>query len=97
MNEILHANIFFIIASVATVVFCILISIALYQVIKILKLIRSITERIEAASELVAEDVAHVREFVKSGGVFTRVLGFIMGSQFAGRNKRQARDEDDDE
>lgn len=95
MNEILHANIFFLIASIATVVFCILISVALYQLIKILKLVRQITERIEEASELVAEDVAHVREFVKNGGMFTRILGFIMGLGMGRRSKR--RDEDDDE
>ena len=61
MNEVLHANIFFLIASIATVVFCILISIILYHVLKIIKSLRSIIERIEAGSERIAEDVANVR------------------------------------
>ena len=95
MNEILHANIFFIIASVATVLFCILVAIALFHVIKILKLIRSIVERVESASELIAEDAVHVREFVKNGGLFTKILSYIMGAQF-GRKKRRPYDDDDE-
>ena len=97
MNEILHANIFFIISSVATVIFCILVSLVLYQVWKITKMIRQIVERIEEASELVAEDVAHVRQFVKNGGLFTRILSFIMGAQMARKKKRADVEEDDED
>lgn len=95
MDEILHANIFFFIASAATIVFCMLVSIALYQVIKILKLLRSIMERIEAGSELIAEDVAHVRSFIKNGGLMSRVIGLIMGAGF-GRRARSRKAEDDE-
>jgi len=80
MNEILHANIFFIIASIATVIFCILISIILYHVMKIVKSIRSIIQRIETGSEVIAQDVAHVRELIASGGMFSRAFQFIIGS-----------------
>lgn len=96
MNEILHANIFFFIASAATVLFCILVSVALYQLIKILKLIRSVMERIEQGSELIAEDVANVRAFIKNGGLMSRILGFMMGAGF-GKRKRSRRSRDDDE
>ncbi len=96
MDEILHANIFFFIASAATVIFCILISVALYQVIKILKLLRSVMERVEAASELVAEDVANVRAFIKNGSLLSRVVGFMMGGGF-GKRKRSRRSKHDDE
>lgn len=96
MNEILHANIFFFIASAATVVFCILISIALYQVIRILKLVRSVMERIEAGSELIAEDVANVRAFIKNGSLMSRILGFMMGGGF-GKQRRSRRTTEDDE
>lgn len=93
MNEILHANIFFIIASVATIAFCILISLILYHVLKIVKSIRSIIERIEAGSEVIAGDVAHVRELIASGGLFSRALQFIIGatsrrSSSSGRRKK---------
>ena len=95
MNEVLHANIFFIIASIATVIFCILVSLILFQVLKITKSLRSIIERIEAGSEVIAQDVAHVRELVASGGIFSKLIQFIMGStRGRGKGKRRSRNED---
>lgn len=79
MNEILHANIFFIIASIATVCFCILVSMALYQIIQILKLIRSVLERVEAGSEVLASDLSQVRMFFAEGGFLSRLVGMIPG------------------
>ena len=93
MNEILHANIFFVIASIATVIFCILICIILYQIIKIMSSIRSIIERIEAGSEMLANDVAHVRELVSSGGIFTKMFQFMMGGR--GNKKRNKKNRSD--
>ena len=95
MNEVLHANIFFVIASLATVVFCILISLVLYQVFKIVRSLRTIIERIEAGSELIAEDAARIREAVSNGGFFTRIIQFIMGSSRGhGRDRRRSRKEE---
>jgi len=79
MNEILHANIFFIIATIATVVFCILTCVILYHVIKIIKSIRSIIERIESGSEVIAREVSQVKELIASGGLMTKVVKFAMG------------------
>jgi len=79
MSEVLHANIFFLIASIATVVFCIMVCIVLYHVIKIMRAIRAIIERIEAGSEVIAEDFASVRSFVQSGGMFSRMFGLFSG------------------
>ncbi len=93
MDEILHANIFFIIASLATVVFCILVALILFQVLKIVKSLRSIVERIEAGSEMLAQDVAHVRELVSNGGIFTRMFQFMMGGR---RRRGRSRRRDDD-
>ncbi|MCD5381629.1 MAG: hypothetical protein LR008_03585 [Candidatus Pacebacteria bacterium] len=95
MNEILHANIFFIIASAATVIFCILISFILFHVLKIMKSLRSIVERIEAGSEVIAEDVAQLREHITSGGMFSRAFQFIMGAAFGqsrSKSKRRSKD-----
>lgn len=90
MNEVLHANIFFVIASIATILFCILVSIVLYHVIKILKMFRSIMERIEAGSEIIAEDIANFRSVVASGGLFSKAIGFIMGAT-VGKNRKRSR------
>ncbi|MCA9354678.1 MAG: hypothetical protein KC877_04120 [Candidatus Kaiserbacteria bacterium] len=91
MDEVLHANIFFFIASFATVVFCVFTCFILFQVYKIMKSLRAIIERIEAGSEMLANDVAHVRELVASGGIWSRVIQFIMGSRRgSGRRRRSA-------
>lgn len=95
MNEILHANIFFVIASIATVVFCILVSMALYQVIKILQSIRAIIDRIEAESERIAADVTHVRELIASGGILSRAMSYL-ASSFLPRPKRKQRSRSED-
>lgn len=89
MNEVLHANIFFIIASIATVVFCVLVSFILYHILKIIRSIRTIVERIEAGSEVIAQDVAHVREMVTSGSMISQVIQFIMG--FAHKKNRRSK------
>ncbi len=80
MSEVLHANIFFIIASVATVVFCIFICMILYQVYKIARAIRSILDRVDTASAVVSQDVSELRAFVTTGGSwFARVLQLMVG------------------
>ena len=92
MNEVLHANIFFFIASIATVIFCILTAVILYQVIKITKAIRSILERIEAGSEQIAHDVAHVRTLISNGGIVSRVITFMVGATGYGRRGKSRED-----
>ena len=96
MSEILQANIFFVIASVATVVFCILVAIALYQLIKILRTIRSIVDRIEAGSEQLAADMHTVRSYVTEGGIIARLFGFFM-SRHSKTRKRTHSVIDEDE
>ena len=91
MNEILHANVFFVIASVATVVFCIIMTLILFHVLKMIQSIRRIVERVESASEQVADDFAHARDFLYNGGMIARVIGFMAGTK---RKARRSRDED---
>lgn len=94
MDELLHANIFFFIASAATVLFMLLGAIALYQVIKILKTIRTIVERVEAGSDQLAQDLTTVRSYVASGGIIARIMGFFVPS--SPRRKKRTRVEVDE-
>jgi len=87
MNEILHANIFFLIASIATIIFCIFICFILYYVLKIVRSIRIIIERIEAGSEMVANDVAHIRALVTGGGIWSRILQYVMGGHSSSKRE----------
>jgi len=81
MNEVLHANIFFVIASIATVLFSIIVCFILYHVYKMVRTARRIIDRIEAGSEAIADDVAHLRSFMAQGGLVTKMLQFFMGSR----------------
>lgn len=81
MSEVLQANIFFYIASVATVVFCIVVTLILFQIFKIMKTVRSILERIDSASEVMAEDVAQVRKLVATGGLVSTIVGLVFGTK----------------
>ena len=92
MNEILHANIFFIITSMATVIFSLIASLILWQIFKLVKSLRKIVERLEAGSEQMANDIAGARQFVVQGGIFTKMVGMMMGMM--AREQRRDRDND---
>jgi hypothetical protein len=77
MNEVLHANIFFLIASIATIIFFITVTIAMYYVIRILASIRAIVERVEAGSDVIAEDISAMREFVYTKGSVGKIFSFL--------------------
>lgn len=70
----MQANIFFYIASAATVLFTIFLCILLYHVIKIVKAIRRIVARVDAGSEVLASDIEELR----SNFNLTRLLSFVM-------------------
>ncbi len=92
MSEVLQANIFFYIASLATVVFCIVVTMILFQIYKIMKTVRSILERIDAASETMSEDVAHVRKLETTGGLVSTIMGLVFGT----KKKKRSRTVDED-
>ncbi len=87
MSEVLQANIFFYIASVATVLFCLVVTMILFQIYKIMKTVRSILERIDSASEVMAEDVAQVRKLVATGGIVSTIMGLVFGTKKKKRSK----------
>jgi len=91
MTEVLHANIFFVIASIATVLFTIVVAVILYQVLKIVTSIRRMVERIEAGSETIAEDVEQFRTFVLKGSLVSQLISFFMGAR--GGRKRSRHDD----
>lgn len=91
MSEVLKMDIFFVIASVATVFVSILVCVILYQVIKMLKIVRRVLERVEAGSEMIAEDVATIRSYVFSGGAISRIMSFLIGIATSQPTKRRRR------
>lgn len=101
MSEVLQANVFFFITSVAVVVFTILLCVALYHIIRILASVRRIVDRIEEGSEVIAEDMSHLRNYFNEGSFISRIVGLVTG-QYAReqttkkrtRKKSQSENED---
>lgn len=93
MNEVLHANIFFFITSIAVILFTLLLCFAVYQVIRILKSIRRIVNRIEEGSEMIAEDMENLRTYVVEGSLVSQIISFFLGnrSMFSGMKRKTKR------
>jgi len=91
MSEILQTNIFFVITSIAVVVFTLFVCLILYQVIKILKSIRRIVDRVDEGSEVIAEDVSQLRAYVTEGSLVSQVMSFVLGQKVkrASRTKKK--------
>lgn len=77
MNDILHANIFFYIASVATIVFAVFVCVLIYTIIRIARIVLRITERIDAKTEMFAEDISRIRARVVQGGLYSLLVRII--------------------
>ena len=92
MNEVLHANIFFVIASVAVVLFTLLVCVLVYHLIKIVKSIRRIVERVEVGSEVLADDLENIRESLNPARLIQFVMSFMPGVT-PKRRSRKAKDE----
>jgi hypothetical protein len=94
MSEVLQANIFFYIASAATIVFTIMVCIAMYYVIRILVAVQTIAERLAAGSDMIADDVSAMRDFVRSGGLVAFLIKRMTPKRSKSRSSRERSDED---
>ena len=94
MDSLLHANIFFVITSVATVLFTVIIVIILYQVLQIVKIVRRILIQFEEGGKQLADDMAMIRSYVANGGVFTKLLGFFLSSSAKPKRKTRKRNDE---
>ena len=92
MTGVTYADIFFVISSIGTIIFTLLVGVILYQIIKILHVTRRLLERIDAGSEQLAEDLHHVRAVIAQGGILSRVVGFFLPTRTTKpRAKRKTR------
>lgn len=88
MTEVLQANLFFFITAVAVIVFTIFLCVAMYFVIKILRSVGNITERIDEGSETIAEDIKQLRTYLAEGSLISQIIGMFIKSKRA--RKRQS-------
>jgi hypothetical protein len=94
MDEILHANIFFFITSIAVVLLTFLVSWALYYVVGILKNVRDISDRVDRGSVELEADLRELRTNIKHEGVKVATLfDFFMNimESFLPKKKKKSR------
>lgn len=87
MAEVLHANIFFFITGIGVIILTVLLSVALYHLIKILTSVRRIVERVEAGTETLIEDIEEFRTYVMEESFIARFFHAIVGKK--GRMKSE--------
>lgn len=87
MEEVLQANIFFFITSVAVVVFTILVCVAIYYVIRILRTVGKIVERVDSGSETIAEDISQLRSYIAEGSLISQIVGLFIKTKKKSRRK----------
>lgn len=89
MSETLLANLFFIITGSAILVVGSLLCLVLYQLFRIVKLVRGTLERIHTSTELIVEDVKSLHQQIAEGSVIGRVVAALMGGITATRKRRR--------
>lgn len=94
MNDVLHANIFFFITSVAVVAVTLMLLVVLWYVIEILREVRKVAKKISKASDGLERDIEYIRTEVKSNlgkvaGLITSAGAFFLGTM-ARPKKRSA-------
>ncbi len=92
MAEVLQANVFFLITAIAVTVFTVFLCVAMYLVIRILRSVRNITERIELGSETIVEDVKQLRNYVAGGSLISQIMGLFVRTR---RSRKRGQDEVD--
>jgi len=99
MNEVLLTNVFFIITGSAILVVAAFLCIALFYLIKILRTVRTILDRISSTTELFVEDARVLRDQIASGAIAARLFATVMSAVGRARPKRRAprkqKEEDD--
>ena len=75
MGSLLHADIFFLITTVAVVLVAFGIVVALYYIIRILRDARYIADRALEESSAIIDDVDQLRQMTRKGG--SNFLGFL--------------------
>jgi sensor domain CHASE-containing protein len=75
MDSVLQSDIFFFISSVSVIFITILIMVALFYVISILKSIHALTTSIKEGAQAVSEDLSQIRSKLSDKGVW---MGLVM-------------------
>jgi hypothetical protein len=95
MNEVLLTNIFFIITGSAILFCTVVLCIALFYVITVVRTIKRIVDTIEAGAEVIVEDMQHMRTFFSQNGFVARLVQLLAGKKSTGARARKKATDDD--
>ncbi len=88
MDNIIHADIFFFVTTIAVILISIAIIIVLVFIIKILNNVRKISDTIRNESGLIAEDLDELRTKMHSGKVTAGGVFHFFKDLFTKKNRR---------
>lgn len=74
METLIHADVFFFIASIATIIFTILLSVALFYLIGILKGVKQATDTLRGKVEVVSENLEAMRKKIMESFIFNLIF-----------------------
>ena len=89
MENIIHADIFFFITSIAVVVFTIGAVIVAVYVIRILKDMKHISKKVSEEGDKIIGDVEYLREAAKAEGMKIKNVADFFSGIFSRRKKRE--------
>jgi len=96
MQDLMKADIFFFVTTIAVILVAIGVSVGLYYIVRILRNVRDVTNRVDEGSKMLAEDLGDLRTSLKRDGfVMANVARFMQkGSRwFSRRPPRKAKEE----
>ena len=73
-NTLIHADIFFFIASIGTIIFIILTSIAIYYLIGLLRNVRDLTNTLQDKVETASENLEEMRRKISESLIFNLIF-----------------------
>lgn len=94
MTEVLQANIFFLITTIAVVVFTVFLCLAMYYLVSILRSVRNVAKRLEEGSDTIVGDMKQLRTYIVSGSLISQVIGLFTKSKRTKRRKESESDVD---
>lgn len=93
MNDFIQMDIFFLVTTVAVIFVGVMITTALFYVIRILRSVERITQNVSEESDLIREDISHLRARVRADGFAWRHVAQFWKA-FADRRGKRVKDRD---
>ncbi len=91
MDSLLKADIFFFVTTVVVVVIAVFVVILLVYLVKIVRLVRDMSERVKREADAITNDVSQVREGLKKGDITAEDVGGYVKDFFTTRKGRKSK------